>query len=95
MAKENDYPRVYPAPQATVVSMGWRSSVPADLWHFHMQNERPGVTSGQFVTLTHVQPGPQGPAHLLAQSQQQHKASCQPAQTGYNGSNEQRGFKLK
>lgn len=60
------------------------------------ENQRAGVTSGRFVTLRHVQPGPQGPEHrALAQSQQQHKASCQPAETGYNGSNEQRAFKLK
>lgn len=49
-----------------------------------------------FVAITRTQLGPQRPEHqALAQSQQQYKASCQPAETGYNGSNEQCSFKLK
>lgn len=56
----------------------------------------PGGTAGQAVPPAGVQLGPQGlEPQVLAQSQQQSKASCRPAEAGCNGSNEQRGFKLK
>jgi len=91
-----DYPPLYPDPQpppATEMSMVWcgggAEQCPGRPVAFALA-ETSAQVSLLASLLPRVQPGPQRREHqALAQSQQRYKASCQPAETGYNGSNEQ------